>query len=139
MATLQDAIDQIQDAVGAVSGIRMAPDEPAENWRVFPVAVCYAGSGLWKISPVGVMKGIHDIVLNVFVARKELPRDVKAVMGYAKSVPNAILSDFQDGTITGLEVIGDIEYTFGAIEWGGQPLIGFQYILRDCKTMDTIT
>ena len=143
MATLQDAIDQIQTAVGAVSGIRVAPDEPAERWAVFPVAVCYAGSGVWKLGTVGgassEMKGIHDLVLNLFVARKELTRDVQHVMSYAKSVPNAILDAYQDGTLTGLEAMGPIEYTFGAITWGGQELLGFQYILTQCKTQDVIT
>lgn len=139
MATLQLAIDQIQDEVGALSGIRGAPDEPPDSINVFPFAVCYARSGSYYIGPPDVMTGLHTIVLELHVARKDLARDVATAMGYAKSIPNAIYSALKDGSLTAISTLGDIRYEFVPMTWAGQDTIGFRFYIEEVKTQDAIT
>lgn len=138
MATLQDFIDQVQDAVGALSGIRGAPDEPPESINVFPFAVAYARDGTYE-QQKGMMKGLHNVVVELHVARKDLARDVQAAMGYAKSVPNAILDAQEDGNLAAASWLGRISYTFGPMAWAGQETIGFRFVIEDVRTEDAIT
>lgn len=141
MSTLQDSIDRIQAVVGNLSGIRGAPDEPPEKISAFPFALCYAKSGLYKCGPAGPTKmtGLHTLVLELHVARKDLPRDVALAMAYAKSIPNALYKDFLAGTLVGVEAFVGISYAFGPLWWGGQNTLGFTFTLEGVKTMDTIT
>lgn len=139
MATLQDAIDQIVDAVGVLTGIRHAPDEPTDKAPAFPAIMAYAESGHYSHMPIGVMTGVHTITVELMVARKDLPRDVAAAMAYAKSIPNAIYKAHKAGTLTAVEEIGDINYSFGPMAWGGEDCIGFKFKVAGVKTQDSIT
>lgn len=138
MATLQDAIDQIQAVVGAVSGIRKAPDEPPDQLNEFPFAVCMAASGSFRVGPPEIMQGVHTLVLEVHVARRDLTRDIQRLMPFAKSVPAAILAAYAAGTLTAVQVIGGIRYELGALGWGGFETLGLRFWIEDVKTQDTL-
>jgi hypothetical protein len=133
---LQDAIAKIQSLVGAVSGIRAAPEYLPESINIFPYAVCYAGSGSYDFAPAGVMKGLHNIILEIHVARKDLPRDTEKVMDYADSIPLAIM---HDPTLSAtVSTIGRISYTFGGMQYGDQLTLGFRFTLENVKLQTTI-
>ena len=138
MATLQQAIDQIVDAAGAVSGIRFAPDEPNDQTPTFPALLTFCERGTYRHSPIGVMTGSHTILLELHVARRDLARDVAAAMAYAKSIPNAILNAHKTSALTAIEEIGEIGYEFGPMTWAGQDTIGFRFRIQGVKTQDTI-
>ena len=139
MATLQGAIDQIQGQIAAVSGIRAAPSEPPDKLEFFPFAVCYARSGAYQIGPPEVMTGLHVIVIEVHVARRDLPRDVRAAMAYAKAIPDKVFSALKGNYLTAISTLGQIRYEFGPMVWGKQDTLGFRFFLEDVKTQDTIT
>jgi hypothetical protein len=138
MATLQAFIDQVQDAVGALSGIRGAPDEPPEAINVYPFAVAFAGTGDYE-QQKGKMRGNHNVIVELHVARKDLARDVAAAMAYAKSIPNAIYAAQEDGSLAASSYIGRISYTFGPMAWAGVPTLGFRFEIEGVRTEDTIT
>lgn len=139
MATLQQVIDQIQDTVGAISGIVSAPHEPPDQVSQWPFVAAYVKSGTWILGkPAGQMTGLHNIVVELHIARKDLPRDVTKAMTYAKSVPNAIGKAWLVSvTLSALEAIGPIEYEFTEMEWGGVITLGFRWTLTAVKTIDT--
>jgi len=138
MATLQKAIDQIQTEVGAISGIRAAPDEPPDQISVYPFAVCFADNGTYDIGPPEVMTGLHTITLELHIARKDLTRDVQKAMVYAKSIPNAIYKGFTDGNLAAIATLSTIRYEFGALGWGGIDTLGFRFFIEGVKTQDAI-
>lgn len=138
MATLQDAIDEIQAEVRDVAGMRAAPDEPPDSMNHFPFAVCYAHTGSYRIGPPDTMHGIHELYLEVHVARKDLERDIAAAMPFAKSVPDAIFSAYAAGSLTAVEVIQRIAYEFGPMTWGGVLTLGFRFTIEGVKTQDGI-
>src|SRR5512139_3347037 len=126
--TLQAAIAKIQDIAGAVSGIRAAPEYLPETINIYPFLVCYAGSGSYEYAPAGVMKGLHNIILELHIARKDLPRDTEKAMPYADSIPLAI---FHDPTLGGtVSTFGRISYTFGGMQYGDQMTLGFRFTLE---------
>ena len=140
MATLQAAITQIQAQVAAISGIRKAPDEPPAQINQFPFAVCFSERGEYETgSPTGNMRGLHDIVIELHVARKDLPRDYRSAMQFAKSIPNAIFSANAARTLTAISTHGEITYEFGQLDWGDTPTLGFRFVIEDVKTQDALT
>jgi hypothetical protein len=138
MATLQEAINQIQAEVKAISGIREAPEVPPEGMDHFPFAICFARTGEYTIGPAGVMTGMHTIVLELHVVRKDLTRDIPAAMKYAKSIPLAILVALMNRTLTAISTMERIRYEFGPLGWGATETIGFRFYIDGVKTQDTI-
>jgi hypothetical protein len=133
---LQDAIAQVQALAGAVDGIRAAPEYLPEALNIFPFLVCYAGNGSYEYGPSGVMKGLHSIILELHVARVNLPLDVKNAMHYSDSIPLAIMADpTLGGTVS---TIGRISYTFGGMQYGTQLTLGFKFVIENVKLQTTI-
>ena len=142
MATLQQTVKEIQAIVRQLKAIRSAPIKPPEKAAAFPFAMCYAASGNFKPQTVGgggTMIGLHNIVIEVHVARKDLPRDYERAMVYAKLIPNAIHKAHRDGTFTDMETFGQIDYVFGPMVYGDIDTIGFEFTMTEVKTSDVVT
>lgn len=139
MATLQDAIDQIQAEMKSLPGMRLAPSEPPDSLDVFPFSVCYAEAGEYNIGPPELMTGLHTIVVEIHVSRRDLVHDVRTAMRYAKSAPNEIFDAFKSGTLTAIQTLERITYTFGGLGWGGAETLGFRFRLERVKTQDEIS
>ena len=76
---LQSAIEAIQDICLTVSGVRAALTIPwAANVKPVRGVLCH--NGRFQGGPAGVMTALHTIAVEIHVARKELPRDVAAVI-----------------------------------------------------------
>ena len=137
MADLQHAIAYVQDLMEQIEGIRAHPDYPPEQLNVFPFAVAYSGGGLWEFGPGGTRKGLHTIVLEIHVARKDLPRDTQAAMAFSDTVPNVLLAN---PTLGGnVSTFGQIRYTFGPLGWGGEVTYGFRFFIENVKMETAIT
>jgi len=125
MATLQEAITEIQALVGALTGIRKAPTAAPESASAFPFAVCYPESGHWeRVSDW--KKGLHTVVVEVHVARIDLARDIASALSYSESLVNALLNA---PTLGGKvdTIVGSISYKFGEMKYAGQPTLGWQF------------
>jgi hypothetical protein len=137
MSDVDDVIKGIMDIVGAVSGIRAAPDYPPESINVFPFAVCYPGTGRIIIEPAGVMKGLHEIVLEIHVARKDLSRDVQAAIPFVDSIPLALCGDVTFGGTT--STWGAIRYQFMPLGWNGVETIGWRFWIESVKVQTSFS
>ena len=139
MATLQQVIDDIQDATGALTGIRAAPDEPTDNAAAYPFVVAFAGTGRYELGS-SEMRGLHSVIVQLHVSHTNLPTDVATAMAYAKAIPNAIFSAFiTDQLNETAQAIGDISYTFGSMKYGEVDTLGFQFTVEGIKTRDAIS
>ena len=137
--SLQTIIGEIQSEVREVSGVRQAPDYPPEKLSVYPFAVCRAAEGNWRVGPPGVLHGIHSIILEVHVARKDMPRDIETVNALSKSIPQAILSAYVDSTkMTSIEVLQRISYSFGRLDWMSIETVGYRFMLEGIKTQEAL-
>ena len=135
--TLQSAISAVQAIVGAISGIRKAPDYPPEQLNVFPFAVAYSGGGNWTFGPAGDKRGLHNIVVEIHIQRKDLPRDVSTAMGYSDSIPNNLM---KSPTLSGTcDTFAGISYTFGALNYGETQTLGFRFTITGVKIQSVIT
>lgn len=135
--TLQSAIAGAQTIVGAISGIRSAPAYPPEELSVFPFAVAYSGGGTWEFGPAGDKKGLHNIIVELHVQRKDLARDVTAAMAYSDSIPNALMLDTTLGG--NASTFGRITYVFGPLGYGGIDTIGFRFTIEAVKIISALS
>lgn len=132
MATLYDAIKGVQDIVGAVSGIRAAPDEPPANMSMFPFAVAYASEGEWEMGAIGTDKGLHQIVVEVHVTpNTNLARSIATAMPYGDLVGLALLADPTLGGAA--STFGGVRYKFGVMRYGGKETMGWRFFLEGVK------
>jgi hypothetical protein len=139
MATLQQAIDEIQTAILSLAGIRDAPSQPPEAMNAFPFVVCYPRTGIWEAQTPETKIGLHNLVVELHVARKDLPRDVEKALAYSESIPNVILLRFKDGTFTAIQMFDAITYEFLTMGWAGIDTIGFRFTITNVKMVSVIT
>ncbi len=135
MATLQDAISQAQLYARTLAGIKGAPAYAPEQMSDFPFCVAYSGGGTWEFGAGQQKKGLHTIVLELHVARKNLPGDIAAAMAYSDSIPALLMSKLLtdnkwNGTV---DTFGSIRYTFGPMGWNGAKTIGFRFFIEGIK------
>ena len=127
LPTLAQICAAVQDVVGGVSGIRMAPDIPLEQ---IPgggvIGMVYPGSGTFKeITCGGRESGEHTLQLMVSTPREYLRTDWARVIALGDTIPRAL---FAAGTLTETVIhVLEIRYTFGGLEWGGQQLFGWLF------------
>jgi hypothetical protein len=141
MATVQNVIEAIQADMLALDGMRSAPDYPPETINVFPFSVAYAMNGSFAPFPAGAQTGLHQIVVDVHVARKDLPRDVEKMMPWLETVSNALLRSV--GMPAG-DRFGNTIQTFERLEyrlthWEDIGTVGWRFTLVNVKLSAALT
>ncbi len=139
ITALDDAVDEIINELKTISGIRRVPDEPPENNEQFPFLVGMPGEGTYTQGPAQVMKGLHDVRLELHVARKDLPRDYRQVMNLIDEIPYQLMKRLNDGGWSNLATFGVITYTFSFLEWANVDTLGVIYTITDVKVQTAIT
>ena len=114
-----------------MAGIRAAPDYAPDKLTVFPFALAYAKMGVFEVAPIGYGKGLHTVVVEVHVARKDLPRDIQAAMAFSDAIPLALLADTTLGGV--VSTFGRVRYEFGPMAWGGMETLGFRFFIEEIK------
>lgn len=128
LPTLVAICQAVQDVVGAVTGVRMAPDVPPEQGAGSDVSgYCYPGTGRFDQVTAGRGRGQHTLHLIILTPRRNLRTDYARIVGYGDTVPRALLGQHTlAGTVLNID---EIRYTFGALEWGGQQEFGWLFEL----------
>lgn len=139
-SALYDAIKQVQKYVGAHAGIKKAPANPPQDLSDFPFSLCYAQSGAWESKFAGDKSGLHNLVLEIHVADK-LPGAFEEVMKYSDSIPNLLYSKFLNDNHWNntIATFQRITYTFGKLDWGTAPTVGFRFVVEGVLLQSTIT
>lgn len=131
---INDAIQYLQSIIAAVDGMRKAPEYPTEQASgIYPFAVTYNGSMTSsRMLSFNTVNSDYEIVTNVHVGRKDLPRDVQLIETFFDSIPRAIWQDLMDtrestgalgGWCSTINEIRITELTGG--EYGGEPTLMF--------------
>ena len=131
---LANAVAAVQDIVGAISGIRGAPDTPPDQINMFPFSIAYPTSGDWRRTRIGTREGVQSIAVELHFSRTGLARDVAEALPYGDSVVEALLANLSlSGAIFDLN---NISWTFGPMKWGGIDTIGWRFILKAAMQAD---
>ena len=121
--TIQQVTDAVVAKLRALSGIKFAPDEPAEQMTAFPFAVVWWSEG--DANPVDATWGytLDTVIAEIHVARKGLPYDVAAVRGFGDTARAALVADPTLGGVT--NSLNRLYMSFRAMEWGGVQTLGY--------------
>lgn len=133
MKSITEAIKDIQNTISGIAGIRSAPEYPPEDATAFPFVVAYAGSGEFRTGePAGMLKYLGSIIVDLHVARKDLPRDAERAMTYHESIPSDIL---KDTTLGGnISTCGPVSCSgLIAMNYGGQDTLGLRFTVQNVK------
>ena len=134
--TLQAVITAAQALVATIPGILQAPAYAPEQISEFPFSVAYAGDGSWEFGAGGGMKGLLSVVIEIHVARLDLPTDLSLVMGFADLVPAKLLAT---PTISGTcSTFEKIDYSFSPMGYGAVETIGFRFVIQNIKLLSNL-
>lgn len=141
MARLDEAIDQVQTYIRAISGIRAATNVPPDQINIFPFVVCFPFQGVYEISPALVKKGLHTIIIDIHMARRDLARDVEAVDEYIETIVNTLMSKLINDNRWNnkISTFDRIRYEFKEFKYGGQPTIGYRIFVEGVKQENAVT
>lgn len=135
MTTLDGVLSTIQTAVGSVSGVKYAPDDPPEQPQDFPFVVTYPMRYRGQVNTPEDFRMLYDIAVELHVARRNLPTAVQTLLGFPETIANAIFSTL----ITNLYAHDHIEGGFGALRWGDIETLGFTWTIVGVKITTTMT
>jgi hypothetical protein len=123
---LERVITAIQAKVQALEpALRSAPDQPIENVSAFPFGTTLIRRVEYSQQSGSLRTGLHTAVVQIHIARKDLPRDIVKAMPYGETLPVALLNDL---TLSGaVSHVGPVRGVFKAMEWGDQETIGWEF------------
>ena len=133
MATVKECILEIQVEIRKVSGINSAPDFPPDKMAVYPFVVTYPESGTIDAVFGSGTKGLHNIVIEVHLARKMLAVTVENAIAFVDSVPDELFKSLYDGDYTKFDTFQRLTYELAAMEWGGIETLGIRFVMEGVK------
>jgi len=136
--SLQEVIAAVADIVRSVTGVRVSPEYAPEALNTFPASIIYPSTGEFSESPNGVFKGLHNLTVEIHVARLDLSKTLQASIPFGTRVGKAILAERTLSSTCSM--FGKIAYTFGPMAWGDERLqtIGWRLTIQDIKTQESI-
>jgi hypothetical protein len=135
--------------MGGLSGIKAAPDYLPESVSGYPFIVAYEGQGEWtwhaSASSYGEFKWVGSVVIELHIARKDMPRDVQQAVYYSRRIPEALWKKGIDkagvtfNTMAGpILSSGLIGMEFNTVKGVGQT-VGYRYTIQGIKARTEIT
>lgn len=122
---LAPVIAYIQEKARAMTGIRDAPAEIPDSANVFPFVVTYPRVGRMELASAGWANYFHTIYTEIHVSQALLSSGIAQALPYAELFAKIFLNDPQ--LLQLASEAGELRYTFGRLEWGGVPTIGFRF------------
>jgi len=132
MAELNTALEQIQAAMRKyTSGIQSIPDYAPEDNKAFPFLVTFPGTGQAEWRSISERHDTHNIVMQLHVARKNLPYDIAAAVGFVEAIPAAMKTAEAAGELGAIENFSVMTYEFGPMAWASEEAntVGFTWII----------
>jgi hypothetical protein len=121
MADIKTAIINLQDDLRTIAGMRDAPYEPPDNIQHYPFCVVYPSGATGTIgAPAGQYRIVYELIIEVHVARKDMPRDYSKTAQHLENVMSKLLAEptlGAQGTI--VTEFGDtISAQWGVMQYG---------------------
>jgi len=137
---LDNIIKGVQDIVGAVSGIRCAPDYAPAKLPPGVSGIVLPANGTWNERPSMVKQGLHNVNLFIMCPWADSQKVLTLIIPFGDLIAGALLNDRDLGG--SCETYEELSYTFGPINWNAGPgmpadAIGFTFTIGGIKHHDT--
>jgi hypothetical protein len=123
--TIEAAIQDLQDKLLSLSGMKSAPDSPPEGAGAFPFAVTYERTGTLTLNSYGWSTDIVTLWCEIHVSRAILPRAVEQAMSFRDPLLKLIIADPTLGDT--VSTVLELRRVFGRLEWGGIETVGYRF------------
>lgn len=126
MATLQAAINRIQDLALTMTGIRSAPDYVPSGKPPLPAVITYPASGTftrqadWK-------QGLADIRSDIIVERTDTARAMTTLTPFVETFANTLWNDITLGSV--VAAVTAVRWETFEADYGGVPIIGLRFTI----------
>src|SRR3989304_8711270 len=135
----RDAIAQALTYIRSLSGIKLAPASPPEQASDFPFVTGYPGDGEHIETPAGLRTGLHNVIIELHVARRDLPFDYALAIPFVDSIPNLLFSNLTSKWAGKISTFDRISYRWGEMEWGSQKTLGIQFTVQGVKIQSAVS
>lgn len=122
---LKAAVFAVQELIGELSDIRGAPEVPPEKITVYPFSVAYPGRGTYEKEAAGQVRGLHTITVEIHTIRKNLPRDIRKIIGVMDLIAAVILADENFNLGGTVDTITSLGYEFGPLGYDALDTLGY--------------
>ena len=129
LSTIKGVVDAVQDAVGAVSGIKGAPDYPTEQASDFPFVTTYPAKLAAIDGSPEQFSAAWDVNVEFHLARRNLPSEVQQSLELGEPLLNAIFSALKTGQVAHKGIEGE----FTEMVWGDVQTIGYRFVVRGVR------
>lgn len=134
---LQEVVEGVQDLMGAISGVRAAPDVAPDKLGVFPFVVTYPRRGEWRGDAFEDLTARHELAVELHVGRADLFTGAEIALGIGDVMAKDLLRfPMLGGAASNVE---RLQYEFGGMEWNGVPTVGFRFTLDGLRMRGMVT
>lgn len=117
--SLETVISSLVTVLDNVTGIQAAYQQPPANpdESVFPFALVYIGTGEIEISASGLLRGWHNLIVEIHQSRTLVPAALTAVQVWPERIAAALAADATLNAAGGM-IAGRVAYQAGPMEYG---------------------
>ena len=93
-------LDDVRAELASLPGLRRAYEDVPDSVNEMPGIVVYARSGDWRLDTHGkgdgvfTFLGVHTVVIELYLPRKDLPREMALIEFFADALPVHLLRAF---------------------------------------------
>jgi hypothetical protein len=138
MATLATFVGEVIEVIGAVAGIRDAPDQPPEQLGQDITAVVYSTEGRAEFEATGWLTTYDQVTVGVFVPLNDLPRRNEEMLPFRELIPTALFTALRSGDFSEVSNFDTITHRYGPFQWGGVDVFGYLFTISDVKLQTVI-
>jgi hypothetical protein len=121
-------ITQLTTVLGAMTGIKQAPEHPPEALNEFPAVICYFVKGEFSYGAGAAAVGVHMVHADVHLGRSVLPSDEEYARPYILRALTAIAGHLQMNSTCEHCVLN--EYQYGRLGYAGAETFGVRLVLE---------
>lgn len=136
--TIREVLTALQEGLEAgLTGLASTPELPPEQAPDFPMLVLYPGGLRSKGNTPEDHLDLWGVVVEIHVARKDLPVDLETVLTFPDDTLALIYAILKEEGLAHGEITGD---PWGAMAWGDVQTVGFRFKVADIKLVraDTV-
>ena len=136
MASLQGAIEWVQDQAITLTGVGAAPDNP-EELAGMPIlfVVAYPASGEIGTAAANWGRDFDNIRVLILTYRNDLGEAMRRLEGFPHSLARKVQADLTFGA--NVSTFENMTYQFVTMDWNGVPVVGYQLDINRVKTLTT--
>lgn len=139
MQPLENVIEEVVNSLRSVSGLKSVPINPPENVSYDTFGIVYPFTGSVQIGPVGTMRFLHSIAIDILTKRSDLARDIGRIKPLIDLVSNKLISEVTHGGTffnNTLKTYESLTYVYIPLsEYAGEEVIGYHFVMNGVKIL----